>query len=83
MSTINWMNGDPRLVEIYESWKETNDRREKAMMENIQRYSRENTFDKGVFLVGAAHKRAIIDLSREQSGIQWDLAGHWNQQGDA
>ena len=49
VSTINWMNGDPRLVEIYESWKKTNDLREKAMMENIQRYSRENTFDKGGF----------------------------------
>ena len=62
---------------------ETNDLREKAMMENIQKYCIENTFDKGVFLVGAAHRLASIDLSREQPGIEWDFAGHWNQQGDA
>ena len=83
VSTIKWMNNNPELVAIYESWKKTNDLREKAMMENIQRYSRENTFDKGVFLVGAAHRQAVIDLSKGQSGIRWDFAGHWNQQGDA
>jgi hypothetical protein len=83
VSTIKCMNNNPELVAIYESWKETNDRRERAMMENIQKYCRENTFDKGVFLIGAAHRRAIIDLSKEQSGIRWDFAGHWNQQGDA
>ena len=83
VSTIKWMNNNPELVAIYESWKETNDRREKAMMENMQKYCRENTFDKGVFLVGAAHRQAVIDLSKEQSGIRWDFAGHWNQQGDA
>ena len=69
------MNDDPRLFVIYESWKESNDLREKAMMENIRKYCEENTFDKGVFLVGAAHRQAVIDLSREQSGIQWDFAG--------
>jgi hypothetical protein len=83
LSSIKWMKDDPWLVAIYGSWMERNDLREKAMMENIQKYCRENTFDKGVFLVGAAHRRAIIDLSREQSGIQWDFAGHWNQHGDA
>jgi hypothetical protein len=83
VSAINWMNDDPRLVAIYGSWMEKNDLREKAMMENIQKYCRENTFDKGVFHVGAAHRQAIIDLSREQSGIQWDFAGHGNWQSDA
>jgi hypothetical protein len=73
--------GNCRLVEIFESGKEKDDLREKAMMENIQKYCRENTFDKGVFLVGAAHRRAIIDISRTQSAmdstrIQWDFSGH-------
>jgi hypothetical protein len=34
------------------------------------------TSDKGVFLVGAAHGQAVIDISKAQSGIQWDFAGH-------
>jgi hypothetical protein len=82
------VNDDPRLFAIYESWKETNDLREKAMMENRQKYCRENTLDKGVFLVGAAHRQAVIDLSRAQSaidstGIQWDFTDRWNRNSDA
>jgi hypothetical protein len=75
--------GNCRLGEIFESGKEKDDLREKKMMQNIQKYCRENTFDKGVFLVGAAHRQAIIEISREQSGIQWDFDGHSNHQGDA
>jgi hypothetical protein len=87
VSTIGRI-GDPRLVEIYESWKKTNEIREKAMIENIQKYCGENTFDKGVFLVGAAHRQAIIDIAREQTRvdsnrIEWDFAGHGNRQSDA
>jgi hypothetical protein len=57
-------------------------------MENIQKYCKEHAFDKGVFLVGAAHRRAIIDIAREQTRldsttIQWDFAGHMNRQCDA
>jgi hypothetical protein len=64
VSAIKWMNDEPRPVEIYESWKKTNDLPENAMMENIQKYCKENTFDKGVFLVGAAHRRPVIEKSR-------------------
>jgi hypothetical protein len=77
LSTIKRI-GDSRLVEIYESWKKTIDLREKEMMENIQKYCRENTFDRSVFLVGAAHRQRIIDKLREQSAIdssriQWNF----------
>src|SRR6266436_4701047 len=83
LSTIRRI-GDSRLVEIYESWKETIDLREKEMMENIQKHCRENTFDKSVFLVGAAHRQRIIDKSREQSAIdstriQWDFPSCMSQ----
>jgi hypothetical protein len=82
LRTIRRMD-DPTLVAFYESWKETNGLREKAMMENIQKYWRENAFDKGVFLVGAAHRQAIIDISKEQSGNRWDFADHCAQQSAA
>jgi len=83
LSTIKKIR-DPRLVEIYESWKETLDLRQKKMMENIQKYCRENTFDKSVFLVGAAHRQPIIDKSRERTvvdstRIHWDFAGWMSQ----
>ncbi|SRR6266513_462893 len=76
--------GNSRLVEIYESWMETIDLRGKKMMENIQNHCRENTFDKSVFLVGAAHRQRIIDKSREQSAIdstriRWDFPSCMSQ----
>jgi hypothetical protein len=67
--------GDARLVELYESWKEVNDLREKEMMEKIQKYCGENTFEKGVFLLGVAHRQRVIDKSREQSAVAWDFPG--------
>jgi hypothetical protein len=79
VSTIKWMNNNPELVAICDVWNKTKSRREIAMMGNIQKYCKENIVDKGVFLVGAAHRQAVIDLSREQSGIQWDFDGQWNR----
>ena len=72
--------GEPKLVEIYESWIRTNNLREKEWIENIQQYCRENTFEKGVFLAGAAHRQSIIDKASEHSAadatrIQWDFSG--------
>lgn len=76
--------GEPKLVEIYESWKTTNDLRENAMMKNVQNYCRENTFDSSVLLVGAAHRQHIIDKSKghaalDSSEVQWDFSSWANQ----
>jgi hypothetical protein len=78
LSTIGRLD-DARLVEIFESWKETIDHRENEMMKNIQEYCGANTFDKGAFLVGAAHRQPIIEKSKEQSSadpnsICWDFS---------
>jgi hypothetical protein len=83
LSTIEWLK-DSRLLAPYESWREKNDLRENAWIENIQKYCSENTFDKGVFLVGAAHRQPIIEKSRKQTavsstGIQWDFGGWLSQ----
>lgn len=59
--------GDSRLMDIFRLWTATNHRRESIMMDNIEAYCRENTFDKGVFLVGAAHRQQIIDQSKARS----------------
>jgi hypothetical protein len=67
--------GDSRLVEIFEFWKETIDLREREMMKAIEEYLGANIVDKGAFLVGAAHRRLIIDKSLiASSSVQWDLS---------
>jgi hypothetical protein len=77
LSTIEWLK-DSRLLAPYESWREKNDLRENAWIENIEKYCRENTFSRGVLLVGAAHRQPIIEKSRKQTAansirIEWDF----------
>lgn len=71
---------DHKLAGHYESWIETNELRDKAMMKNIEDYCRQASFSSAVFLVGAAHRQSVIHLSRSEPGvgpspIQWDFAG--------
>jgi hypothetical protein len=81
---------DQRLVELYKLWNETIDLRDQEMVKNIQKYCRDRTFDRGVFLVGASHRKSIMQRSKEPSTadvprIRWDFdlcvsptnRGHW------
>jgi hypothetical protein len=78
LATIEWI-GDHRLRQIYELWKDTNERRDQEMMRHIVLYSGRNAMARGVFLVGAAHRKSIIDKAFAGSGtgaprIEWDLS---------
>jgi hypothetical protein len=79
LATINWI-GDVRLRQIYDLWSETNDRRETGMLQNIDDYCVSNALPHGVLLVGAAHRKSIVDKVRGRRGagapgIAWDLDG--------
>lgn len=67
---------DPALTECFESWTSTHEHRDQAMISNIRQYCRKHAFERGVFLVGAAHRRAIIEKSKSPDGddpddIKW------------
>jgi hypothetical protein len=51
---------DQALVRALKEWRSIHELREEGMVDNIYRYSREPGFDRGVFLVGAAHKRGVF-----------------------
>jgi hypothetical protein len=75
--------GDTRMRELHDLWINTIERRDKEMMENILDYCRPKSFGRGVFLVGASHRRSIVAEAIQQSGtapsnIRWDLSG-WDQ----
>lgn len=72
LSTVERL-GEPGLEKIYLSWGKANERREREMMVAIQKYCAVNTFERGVFLVGAAHRQRIIDMSSEQSVFDWSI----------
>jgi len=77
VETLKWID-DARLQKIYARWKKVNDHRETAMLEKIVRHSIENTPNRSVLLVGAAHKKELADKVKkfqrsETSAIYWDF----------
>ncbi|MES2575232.1 MAG: hypothetical protein V4572_09840 [Bacteroidota bacterium] len=49
-----------RLLTAYSTHKKQNDNREKVMLDNIYKYSNENQYIEAVFLIGAEHKKSIM-----------------------
>jgi hypothetical protein len=60
-------SGNQDLIQGLTQWRRVNQERENAMLENIGRYCRENVFEKGVFLVGAAHQVGILKAIKENA----------------
>jgi len=76
-ATVEWI-GDARLQQIYVLWRETNDRREKGMLENINDYCIRGALSHGVFLLGAGHRKAIMEKVQDERcvgapGVSWTL----------
>jgi hypothetical protein len=63
---------DPDASKILELWNTTMEQREDAMMKGIQKYCYENTFERGVFLIGAAHRNSVIEKSKLMSSVGSD-----------
>jgi hypothetical protein len=69
---------DPRLFEISEQWRQTNDFRESEMMMKIHQHCRDLSFSAGAFLIGAGHRQGIIDKSQQYSldpqyKVRWEF----------
>jgi hypothetical protein len=71
------IKNDQKLFNVYHDWSAIHDIRENAMIKNINDYSATNRFDKAIFLVGARHRKAIIDKISvlDQAG---DITLNWN-----
>jgi hypothetical protein len=66
--------GDKSLTEVHDSWNAVKKRRELEMIKNIRTYSREHEYHLGVFLIGAAHRRALFKYSRTRMNLK-EFAG--------
>jgi len=70
-----------RLLNIYKIFHaEHYDNRENAMLQSIYNYSKENHYNQAVFLIGAEHKRSIMQKITDfenRSGIKlnWTMYG--------
>jgi hypothetical protein len=74
---LNEINDD-KLNQAYSLWNENNDRRENEMLQNIHTYSNEHTYDKAVFLLGAGHRKSIINKIQNSkmnaaSELNWSI----------
>jgi SpoVK/Ycf46/Vps4 family AAA+-type ATPase len=70
--------GDPSLTRISDLWKKTINLREEEMMRNILQSCNTLSFERAVFLIGAAHRQSIIDKALQrtdasQHNIHWDF----------
>ena len=79
LATIDWIRDD-RFRAIYDRWCQQNERRDREMLRNIVDYLAQHPIDRGAFLIGAAHRKSIIDKAFARSEadlprIEWDLDG--------
>lgn len=72
-STVAEM-ADPKVSAHLEAWNLTNALREQEMINNIINYCAKHVFEKAVFIVGAAHRRSLIEKSRAMQGVQWNFS---------
>jgi hypothetical protein len=72
-----------RLLDIYKLFHEEQcNNRENEMLLNIYNYSKENQYNKAVFLIGAEHKRSIMKKIKEYeklSGIKLNWTMYSNK----
>jgi len=53
------------LLATYKSFQKVIESREDAMLQNIYSYSKENKYDRAVFLLGCGHRKSMIKKIRE------------------
>lgn len=54
------------LSNLYHSWHEIQEKRDYKMISNIYEYSSTYQYDKAIFLVGAGHRKSIINKIEEK-----------------
>ncbi len=69
----------PRLRAIHDQVSDTMERRDREMLRNIRAYCAHTERTRGAFLVGAAHRRSLIEkalVANESASdrIEWDLS---------
>jgi hypothetical protein len=83
LETIEYIHNS-RLCHIYAQVRDLLDRRDLEMLRNIHAYCASTARNCGAFLVGAAHRKSLIEKLRAagetaNSSIEWDLG--WSQPG--
>lgn len=70
-----------KLFRIYQLFRREDDARENAMLQNICNYSKENQYNQAVFLIGAGHRKSIMQkiIDYEKASkikLNWAIYGN-------
>ena len=73
--------GNSELSRSYKDWNDVHEHREQEMIKNVQRYAEAHPFNTGIFLLGAAHRRATMDKAASLVGstsaaIDWKFGDY-------
>ncbi len=71
--TLEKLNDD-KLFQIYKHWNEVIEKREQEMIRNIYQYCHDFVFERGLFFIGAAHRKSMIEKIKVQfkdSNVTW------------
>jgi hypothetical protein len=79
LETIEYI-GSSRLRDIYVQVRELNERRDLKMLQNIRSYCASASHTCGAFLVGAAHRKSLIEMLRAAGDSEIPRMG-WNVDG--
>jgi hypothetical protein len=76
-------SSDDKLFYADKLWKEIHGERENGMINNIYSYSKEHRFNRGLFIIGAAHKKSIINKIQKRAGtesvkLNWNYSNYTN-----
>jgi hypothetical protein len=67
---------DEKLSNAYKSWQLITDNRDNEMVKNIYHYSENHCYNNAIFIIGAEHKKSILDKIQEY-GRKNELKLNW------
>ena len=73
--------GNDDFYPIRKSWLDWVERRDNVMMSTIYNYCKENKFNTGLFIVGTAHRKSIIEkipVYNNEIKINWNYSDYKN-----
>jgi len=64
IEVINKSN-DKKLLEDYKAWQLITENRDNEMLKNIYNYSKNHSYNNSIFIVGAEHRKSILDKIKD------------------
>jgi hypothetical protein len=73
---VKFLN-DKILLNVYKLWQLVTDSRENEMVKNIYDYSKNHCYNNALFIIGAEHRKSIIDKAQEYN-MKEKIKLNWN-----